>query len=179
MGSAVGAYRYRSVHGGAAAAAWPGALTKLGYHLTYLHIRATCTGHTRALALTSDSRIYSPPSPFPRALARARAAALRPDDSCTALKHVLNPRYRIFHLRVYAPPLDILPRPTYTHGPYTILRESSDSAGRLRNVPRTCTFSLTALAPTPDARPEKNRAEFPCSLSSPFSRGFVDVAVDE
>lgn len=31
--AAPGAYRYRSVHDGAAA--WPGALAKLGYHLTY------------------------------------------------------------------------------------------------------------------------------------------------
>lgn len=32
-----GAYRYRSVHDGAAA--WPGALAKLGYHLTYANSR--------------------------------------------------------------------------------------------------------------------------------------------
>lgn len=46
MGSAPGAYRYRSVHGGAAA--WPGALAKLGYRLTYTRYR--------------DSRIRSPSS---------------------------------------------------------------------------------------------------------------------
>lgn len=35
--AAPGAYRYRSVHDGAAA--WPGALAKLGYHLTYANSR--------------------------------------------------------------------------------------------------------------------------------------------
>lgn len=95
MGSAPGAYRYRSVHGGAAA--WPGALAKLGYRLTYTRYR--------------DSRIRSPSS-SPSSLSSSGCCCtlLSPSLSLYLYRHLplssLSSRSRslIFHLPAYTRP---------------------------------------------------------------------------